>query len=77
MKKQVESLEHLENELSRYKEQKTTLEAQHYPKDQEEGKQDLLKFYSEKIERLQSRINTEKAKDISFKGTVVSVNQSG
>lgn len=56
------SLQHLENELIRYKEQKAALEQQNYPKDQEDDKQLLLKFYAEKIDELQALFDKEKTK---------------
>jgi len=76
MNKQIESLEHLENELSRYNEQKEALEKQQYPKDQEDSKQQLLKFYYEQIKSLQARIDICKAEPLEFEAETIQANQT-
>lgn len=76
MNSPVESLEYLQNELTRYKEQKKALEQLTYPKDQEESKQLLLKFYTEQIVSIQHRVDTAKAKHIEVKNPIEVSNSS-
>lgn len=67
----VESLEYLENELTRYKEQRNALVQQTYPADQEEDKQLLLKFYNEKITEFEECIAKLKGSDSAVKNPVI------
>jgi len=66
-----------EVELARYKDQLHSLETDDSYQQFEEEREDLSKFYKEKIKNLQFKVDTEKAKSIHFKGSVVSAHQSG
>lgn len=76
------TIEFLENERDKYQKQKNALEKQHYPSNQEESKQLLLKFYTEKIAELNKSIerkttsNIKKAMDMEFEGETIQANPS-
>jgi hypothetical protein len=57
----------LEKELKRYEQQLQSLEAKIYPKEQQESRQLLLKFYSEKIAELTTILERQKIENFEVR----------